>query len=289
MDMDKSELLRRLADQPQTVAPEAVMELGDEAIPALHEVLHAGKPAQRAYAAELLRQLGEPGIAALQEALEAGDSPDATAAALGHDGAAGIRVLRSALHHPRVAVRLAALAGLVEAGLDATPAIPAISAALADRDSRVRLAAADALGTLAVIGATGNHAPMIIPALMILLDDKPELAETAAGTLAALGAAAIPTLVAALGSEEESLRIGAAMALALVNDPGLLNPALLALRTALQDPLDEVRYWAALALGDANAPNVIPDLERAKAAETDERAREAMQEALVRLGNDILQ
>lgn len=287
--MDKPELLRRLAEQPQTIPPEAIIEAGDAAIPILREVLHSGKPAQRTYAAELLRQLGEPGIAALQEALEAGDAPDATAAALGHDGEAGIRALRATLRHPRVAIRLAALAGLVEAGLDATPAIPAISAALADRNSRVRLAAADALGTLAVIGAIGKHAPMIIPALMILVDDKPELAETAASTLAALGAAAIPTLVAALGSEEESLRIGAAMALALVNDPGLLNPTLLALRAALQDPLDEVRYWAALALGDANAPAVIPDLERAKAAETDERTREAIQEALTRLGNDIHQ
>ena len=99
-----------------------------------------------------------------------------------------------------------------------------------------------------------------IPALIRLLDHKdPRVQWHAAETLGALREQAMPPLLEALHSPRISIRLGAIEALSTIRDPRAVAPLIDVLDL---DTNTEVRWAAALALGEIGSPDAVPALIR---------------------------
>ncbi|BDU74134.1 serine hydrolase [Mesoterricola silvestris] len=189
--------------------------------------------------------LAAQGAGALPEALrvlETGDAPGREAAArvlgrLGPAADAAVPALVRALKDPEARVRERAAQALGALGPGAAPAAPALAEVLADPDVFVQGQAAAALGCLG---------PGAVPVLARALEAKEAAARkgaaTALGRLGSAAAPAAPGLVKALGAAEGAERQGAAFAL------GAAGAGAPALREALADPDEDVRWAAAWAL-----------------------------------------
>src|SRR5262249_14640379 len=161
-------------------------------------------------------------------------------------------------------------------GPDAREAVPALAAALRDKDGETRCLAADALGRM------GEHAKPAVAALAGILKDgeagappgagpgKPgrrargarprpargpkgaEVRGYAAQTLAQLGA--LQTLTKALDDKDEDVRVEVVLVLRLIG-----RPAVPALVRALKDKSADVRMNTAATLGKmgANAADAV--------------------------------
>jgi HEAT repeat protein len=132
-------------------------------------------------------------------------------------------------------------------GPAAAAAVPALIQALADPNQFVRWAAARALGKM------GGAAAAAVPALAQRLDDGDlDLALAAAAALEQLGPearVAVPALVQALrGNSAAEIRLAAIRALQAIGPAGA-SQAIPALAAALGDPEARVRFAAAVALG----------------------------------------
>lgn len=99
--------------------------------------------------------------------------------------------------------------------------------------------------------------PQSLAPLLELLAD-PDLSARSAATyaLARMGEAAVPELIAALGSKDVNVRIHAAMALGRIGD----DQAIAALITCFRDTHVEVQSTAAFSLGQIG-PAILPQLE----------------------------
>ena len=137
------------------------------------------------------------------------------------------------------------------------------------------------------------------PLITALHDLDPPLRAESARALGALGSPqAVPGLIAALQTDADTdTRAAAAYALGLLGDPRAIDPLLAkladasedpgvrgfaaeaftwhrerravpALIAALSDPLPEVRFWAAFALGELGDPAALGELERLARADT---------------------
>lgn len=99
-----------------------------------------------------------------------------------------------------------------------------------------------------------------IPAIIRLLGDKdPTIQRHAAEALGTLGSRATPLLLEALHSANRAVRLGAVEAFGTIKDIQSVDPLI---RVMHQDPVLEVRWAAALALGEIGSPNAIPSLVR---------------------------
>ena len=197
--------------------------------------------------------------------------------------------------------------------LKAVEAVPALAAALRDKDSNVR---AEAAGALLRIGEPGKEA---MPALReALFDSNAITVWNAAGALKNMGVVTtdlMPTYRRLLEDHDCDIRVSAAVAISEYAAPAELLPVALACRRAesrdgdlekgvrelmsvvgrdrsaipliadaLSDPAWEVREWAAKALGDMGgaARAHLPAL-RQMAEDEDERVRAAAERAVARI------
>jgi HEAT repeat protein len=114
----------------------------------------------------------------------------------------------------------------------------------------------------------------------LLSHPDPGVQDRAAVALSTLGSAACDPLLSALGSSRPLVRMGAAEALASIPDPRS-GDALARLLGG--DPVDEVRWAAAVAIGQHGDPRLIPPLVRAL-HDPDRMVRYGAAGALDRLG-----
>ena len=97
-----------------------------------------------------------------------------------------------------------------------------------------------------------------VPALIRLLGDADlQVREHAAQALRESGSSAVPGLVAALHSKQVLLRLGAVEVLGSTHDPRAVQPLAGVLK---KDPLSEIRWAAAIALGGSGSAGAIPPL-----------------------------
>ena len=143
------------------------------------------------------------------------------------------------LQSQNVDVRLSAVKALARIGPEAKEAVPALIAALKDKDDGVRSFAAEALGRI------GKEA---VPALIVALKDQNAgVRNSAVYTLGRIGPEAkevVPALIAALKDKDDGVRSFAAEALGRIGKEAV--PALIA---ALKDQNAVVRPLATYALG----------------------------------------
>jgi HEAT repeat protein len=261
---DRTKLLGNLKSSNQKIKREAMEELAGwvdtdpESITALLELLKdktTSGPGRimatqinstREAAATALYWSGPKGEAALNEK--------------------GFATLREGLKDPQPAIRehTAYTIGLL--GPIASALSPDVMKLCTDTNSNVSGRAFDALNSIGVTDVTGFVA--------LLNSDDREIGKLAAQqvhTLTAVPAEAVPALIVALGSDEQSIRIGAAAGLAIAGPkaaaaadalmkaieksyPAEFNPA-----TTPMEPGAEILYWRALArIGE---PAVIPTLD----------------------------
>ena len=184
----------------------------------------------------------------LIEALFSGDDERAeeAALALGRLGDAALPVLRDLLSHPDGDCRWWVTRALGE--IDSTAAIALLIDRCHDVDPDVRACAIYALGT------PDGEAAGAIPALIgRLADSSVYVGQIAADSLARIGPAATPHLIAALNEGAPSVRSRAARALAHIADPQSI-PALI---TALDDENPIVEYYADIALQKMGVGTVL--------------------------------
>jgi HEAT repeat protein len=127
---------------------------------------------------------------------------------------ADVNGLIAKLKNPDSDVRRAAAKELGELGTDASPAVPALTKALADKDRYVRRFAAEALGA---IGADG--AKSAVPQLSLLVNDSSKEVQLAAiEALSKMGAVSTKALANAVKdtAKDAMVRIKAAQGLAQI-------------------------------------------------------------------------
>jgi HEAT repeat protein len=96
-----------------------------------------------------------------------------------------------------------------------------------------------------------------IPGLIRVLRSRdPGIQSAAVHALGDIGAEAVRPLVSALKEKNRYLRLGAIGALARIKDTGAVS----ALADMMRDPVSEVRWQAAIALGEMNSRNAIVPL-----------------------------
>jgi len=155
------------------------------------------------------------------------------------------------------------------------PAVPPLIALLKDPREDARFQAVRTLGRL------GPAASPAVPDLVALLkDDELTFPSSTAEALAAIGREAVPALRAALDDDDDGLRYWAVCALGRMADRG--DAGLDALTYALADPNEAVGFRSGEALVGIGGP-AVPALVRALSAD-DPGARIGAAGALKRIG-----
>ncbi len=159
-------------------------------------------------------------------------------------------------------------------------AIPILANTLNDGDSGVRQAAASALGDF------GPLAGIALPALsQALLGGDTGVSQTVAGTLLKVGPESIPTLTAALNSDNALVRLYAADALwTLTEDRDLILPALVSAATSSDFQTRELATLGIAYLGRQAVP-AVPFLNQLL-GDRDSRTRGIAQTALEIIGSN---
>ena len=196
-------------------------------------------------------------IASLIEKLKSNDGRELDAAIekLGEIGEPAIPALMAAVQDKNLQVRRSAADVLRQIG---RPAIPALAKALKDSDANVRSSAAY------VLGGIGAEAKTALPQLVPLLKDSDanvrSSAASALGTIGAEAKTAVPQLVSLLKDSDANVRSNAASALEGIGAEA--KTVLLQLVPLLQDSDANVRSSAASALGSlgAEAKTALPQL-----------------------------
>ncbi len=225
-------------------------------------------PDARAQCALGLGQIGS--YSALQALLKGLSDPnltvaDACAVGLRRAGVRAISTIAQALRHPSLAVRLRAVSAL--STLNDGGAVALLTQAMKDPAIEVRRASAHALGTT-------EHPSAVGVLIQALGDAEGGVAQNATQSLVRIGKPAIPSLIGALQSPNETVAYFSARALAEIPEaePELLKSA--------RNPT--TRRYALLALKERNALSAKPLFEEALNSE-DPFLRELAQTALKQL------
>ena len=276
-------LLTLASEDPQfnLRACDALVKLGERAVPQLINVAEEAEPGQMLIAVMALGRLRDS--RALEVLATRTTHPLHTlrshaVEALGVLGESkGIRYLVRSLQDPHVSVRIQAAIALRK--LADKRACDALMHALHDPDDDVREQAAAALATC------GDQAA--IPALIELLHSKQtSLCLMAAESLGKLGAEpAVPHLCAMLqqdrGGESKPVRLKILDALRRLK-PATAVPVLTQL---LQDPAAEIRERAVETLGHIGEVSVVVELEKLLREDKSEEVRSACAKALGEIGD----
>ncbi|MFM7206943.1 MAG: HEAT repeat domain-containing protein [Planctomycetaceae bacterium] len=206
----------------------------------------------------------------------------AAGAALIRLGGAAVPALQSKLGDP--AIRLNVMEILSQIGAAAKPALPELTAALADADPQVR---GDAAVAIAAIGEAAVDAVPGLQKIVVDAQADPGLRSAAAFALGKIGPAA-GAAGAALrdlaGSDDEMLAsVGVWAALKIKpDDAALFETAIPKLRRALRGDREMVRLEAAVSLGDIGpaAAAAIPLLELVAEDDPVRAVRQAAAEAV---------
>ena len=203
-------LVRALGDDHYGIrhgAGETLLALGIAARPALASARSDADPAVREEAAALLARMGPAPPGTGEEPADEppapgrGEPSDAEAGPVATPSQPSLTDLAGRLYAGSPAERRAAAGAL--ASMPPDRAVPALAGALLDPDPALREAAVVSLGAL----ATSEAMPLVVDRLA----DPADWVRTAAvQALVRAGAAAIPSLVAALGRPERDVRTGAA-------------------------------------------------------------------------------
>jgi len=166
-----------------------------------------------------------------------------------------VSLLRWTLGSPYWADRKQAAEALGQIGPKAQDALPDLTKALLDPESRVCIAAVEALGQI-------GPAERVIPILIAVLgDDDPGIGLAASEALARIGPEAIPALIEALKhdtlAQSAAIREGAAEALGLIGPEA--REAVPALIQSLQDECSYVRHTARYALKEITGQDFVTD------------------------------
>lgn len=176
-------------------------------------------------------------------------------------GSPVVPILMEALESPEPSIRKNAAFALGSMGSEAVEAIPALFSALTTWEQTDRIDAALALHQIAL--ASPDNLNRVLAELETALGDQSaSVRQGATVGLGLFGAAATPAidpLIATLQDPDEEVRVGAAIALKRIG-----APAIPALTAALTHENAQVRAKAAFALGRINAaamPKVAATLE----------------------------
>lgn len=287
------------ADSAQTraIAAYALSEIGtaaEAATPALLEALRDDDELVRALATSALTNVGldQPAltdvlVAAVQN--ESGLVKDIAADALLEMGGDAIpalgRLLENKTTNSLARQTAATLIGDIGSADDLgnvalQSAIPILASTLNDRNSSVRQAAASALGDF------GPLAELALPALsQALLGEDAGVSQTVAGTLLKIGPESIPTLTAALNSDNALVRLYAADALwTLTEDRNLILPTLISVAASSDFETRELATLGISYLGRQALP-AVPLLNQLL-GDRDSRTRNIAQTALEIVGRN---
>lgn len=287
------------ADSAQTraIAAYALSEIGTEAqaaTPALLEALRDDDELVRALATSALTNVGldQPAltdvlVAAVQN--ESGLVKDIAADALLEMGGDAVPALGRLLENEATGSltkqTAATLIGDIGSADDLgnvalQSAIPILVSTLNDRNSSVRQAAASALGDF------GPLAELALPALsQALLGEDAGVSQTVAGTLLKIGPESIPTLTAALSSDNALVRLYAADALwTLTEDRNLILPTLISVAASSDFETRELATLGISYLGRQALP-AVPLLNQLL-GDRDSRTRSIAQTALEVVGRN---
>jgi HEAT repeat protein len=177
-------------------------------------------------------------------------------------------------------VRRAAAKALSEIGMEAKPALPALTKALKDDDKFVRRFSVQSLGEL------GPEAKDAVPGLKdaLLKDSAKEVVDAAAGALAKVGPDGVTTLVELIKDKKKDLKTRKT-AISAFGSMGkdVSKPAITALSDALKD--NELRIEAVTALGDLgpDAKSAVDAITDALKDNKDRNFRQAANAALARI------
>jgi HEAT repeat protein len=225
---------------------DALVNIGEPAVPALVKAIESGKAIQAAEAAGCLGRLARPALPGLV-AMAADAEPQARAAAveaicrIDPTAEGAVQAATAALSDKDMFVRHRTAKALGEAGPAAGPAVGALAKALADKAPEVRGAAAEALGR---VGSTGV-APLV-KALAESGDPWVRLkCARALGRVKPQAKDAIAPLVGAMEDKHEGVRLEAVLALSR------MGPAARAARDALRVAADDGDYMVAVAAAQA--------------------------------------
>jgi HEAT repeat protein len=196
----------------------------------------------------------------------------------------GLLVFAQRLRDPNRSVRAATVDFLETMEDAASPAIPSLVAALADRDLFIRWAAVRTLGKVGKV-----KTEVTVPAIAELLNpqEDPDVREAAATTLRGFGhgaKAALPKLIAMLNVGEAEAQEAVIKAITAVGGPENKD-AIPALKKSLESRSNNVRRLAAEALGRMGrlAAPALPDLSARLRVEDDNGVRTAISEAIVEI------
>ncbi len=245
----------------QSAASRALAVIGKAAAAAIGDALQPGSQAGRMACVRALSYLESAAIdavPALSEALHDANEEvsEFTARVLGDMGPAASRAVPSlieVLSNAQESVRRSAARALGKIGQPS--ALSSLLAALGDDSELVREGVVEAIGDL------GLPTPEIVSALAVFLGDRARgPANASIRALGKLGAAALPSVFQAIGSDQEDRRRDAVQVLAKsAPPPAEAAPALI---QALADESSWIRSLAADALGALGgiAAEVVPAL-----------------------------
>lgn len=246
---DAAEELGRIGPPAKAAVPELVKSLQDRDADV------------RLAAAGALASIdpGNPAILpALEGELKAGpDQRKSTAEILGDLGAVGVPGLSGALKDPDAGVRWAAAESLGRIGPAAKSAVPALAAALEDKE--IRSIVADALAGI------GPEAKPAVPGLVQIVrnEKEPSLRYTAGVALVRIDKSsagpAAPILAEALRNPDGRFRHDAVMLLVAIGPAGKEATPVLT-EMLLKDKQSYARQLAAHSLGYVRDPRAVPAL-----------------------------
>jgi len=234
-----------------------LVKMGSEAVVPLIEALDL--PDVRARASWALTELGEAAKPAVPSLVKLLKSSDANAA---NDAAVALGVM----------------------GQGVSDVLPALIETLKHENRDVRAAAATAIKQ---IGPTGEHIPLLLPALQ---DPFMKVRSTVILTFAYMGEAArptIPEIIKMLKDENAWVRMHSAAALGKFE--AAAKDAVPNLRAALSDEAGIVRGVAATSLAKIQpSAEIVPDLIKL-VQDSNERVRTLAEDALVTIGKPALE
>jgi HEAT repeat protein len=264
-------------EKTAAAACQALARLGDAGVaPALFAALRSKRGVVADAALQALWQMGPNAKSIVPGLVSLLDTPPGESARiralLATLGPVAVPQLTAALQDKEPKIRQAAIEMLGLIGPVARSAAPAVAAAIKDKTPNVALAAAIALTRLDPTRARDADA---VPLLADALDHLPSL--RALADIGPDARAAVPALVAALKHKDKAVRDGARRALACIGTPAV--PALI---DALKDNTENVAGLAAQTLGSI-LPRPKEALPALREALQHEACRAAAAAALARI------
>jgi HEAT repeat protein len=248
-----TERIRRPFERPDRICAAETMALyGERAVPILRELLLDSDSGVRHAACIGLVRMGPEARGAVRDlvkiAADADDPLQRTAVdallQIGPDAAPALSVFRALAWGSDAALRYRAVCGLRAVGGEAVPVLIEL---LRHEDVEVRREVTAALRDIGPAAAGAG------PALALAINDSDErVGDVASQALAAIGAPAIPELLALLRDQNTITRRRAVRVLSHMGCDAA--PVASALAEALGDDDAAVRFWAAKALGEIGEP-----------------------------------